>query len=327
MEIQVKKFLIIQTAFLGDVILATPLVSELAQKYPSAQIDFLVRKGNESLIVSNPHIHEVLLFDKKQGKIKSMFALIQKIRLTAYDEVINLHRFASSGFITAFSGAKLKVGFDKNPFSICYQVKVKHQLDGEHEVTRNLKLIQRHTTVTLSRPTLFPSEKDFQKVAEFQTETYYCLAPASVWFTKQLPVEHWVKLGQFLATKGNVYLVGGPDDFALCEQIKEEIQASNCYNQAGSFSLLQSAVLFHGAKRTYVNDSGPLHLCSAMNAAVTVFYCSTVPAFGFGPLSEDAEIKESLEALACRPCGIHGFKKCPKNDFQCGLSIPLNVAY
>jgi heptosyltransferase-2 len=77
------------------------------------------------------------------------------------------------------------------------------------------------------------------------------------------------------------------------------------------------------AVRNYVNDSGPLHLASAMNAPVTAFFCSTVPSFGFGPLSDDSEIKETTEKLDCRPCGIHGFKTCPKGHFKCGKGIEI----
>lgn len=64
-----QKYLVIQTAFLGDVVLATALVEKLAQYYPETEIDFLVRKGNESLLQNNPHLHEVLVWNKKEKKI------------------------------------------------------------------------------------------------------------------------------------------------------------------------------------------------------------------------------------------------------------------
>ena len=71
----------------------------------------------------------------------------------------------------------------------------------------------------------------------------------------------------------------------------------------------------------YVNDSAPMHLCSSVNAPVTAIFCSTVPSFGFGPLSENSRIIETKEELSCRPCGLHGFKTCPKGHFQCAESI------
>ena len=100
-----KKILIIQTAFLGDVILATPLIESLSAHFPSAQIDFLLKKGNEALLEEHPKLRRVLIFDKSK-KRKSLLDLIKEIRKEEYDLVLNLHRFASSGLITVLSRAK-----------------------------------------------------------------------------------------------------------------------------------------------------------------------------------------------------------------------------
>lgn len=76
----------------------------------------------------------------------------------------------------------------------------------------------------------------------------------------------------------------------------------------------------------YVNDSAPLHIASAMNAPVTAIFCSTVPAFGFGPLRENGRVVETLEKLDCRPCGLHGHQACPKGHFKCALGIAPEAA-
>lgn len=320
-----KRFLIIQTAFIGDVILSTPVISELKRIYPESKVDVLVRKGNEAILANNPHLHAVFTFNKKKGKFASMMTLIKQFRKKQYDEVINLHRFAGSGIITIFSGAKKTIGFDKNPVSFFYSTKIKHEIGtGKHEVERNLQTIQHHGAVSLKRPEVFPSMDDIEKVKPLQANIYFCLAPASLWFTKQLPEYKWVELGQNLSEKGKVYLVGGLTDVALCEQIKNQISKPTVENIAGKFSFLQSAALFKNASMNYVNDSGPLHLCSAVNAPVTAFFCSTIPAFGFGPLSEKSTIIETKEKLNCKPCGLHGFKTCPKGHFKCGKTINIS---
>jgi len=134
----VNRILIIQTAFLGDVILATPVVSELKRIFPEASIDFLVKKGNETLLQNNPNINEVFVFDKKQGKYASIFRLSKQFRKNKYDLVINLHRFGSSGLITALSGGRKKYGFRKNHFSFTYSKKFEHEIgNGKHEDERN----------------------------------------------------------------------------------------------------------------------------------------------------------------------------------------------
>lgn len=318
-----KRFLIIQTAFLGDVILATPIVEELHRLFPEAKIDFLVKKGNESLLRGHPKINQLYVFDKENGKLKNMFHLIRIFRKNKYSRVINLHRFASSGILAVFSGGKEKVGFDKNPFSWLYSKKHPHLLDGRHEVERNLSLIADLGAQPKVRPHLYPSSRDYEEVRKYQQQPYYCLAPASVWFTKQVPIEKWVELLQLLPKEATVYLVGGPADVELCEAIRVMAGFSSVKNIAGKLSLLQSAALFATAERNYVNDSGPMHLCSAMNAPTTAFYCSTIPKFGFGPLADDAEIVQIDFELYCRPCGLHGFKECPEGHFRCGKEITL----
>ncbi len=110
-----RKFLVIQTAFIGDVVLATPIVEKLHAYFPKAQIDFLVRKGNESLLQNHPWLNQVLIWDKKKNKQKNLLKMLVKIRKEKYDTVINVQRFAATGLLTAFSGAKEKIGFDKKP--------------------------------------------------------------------------------------------------------------------------------------------------------------------------------------------------------------------
>lgn len=321
-----KRFLIIQTAFIGDVILATPLFSELKRIYPGCEVDVLVRKGNESLLRHNPSVNSIFILDKKKGKYKTIFFFIRQFRAKKYDEMINLHRFTSTGLITVLSRAKSTVGFQKNPLSFLYSKKIEHSLDkGLHEVERNLLCIKHHGAVSKKRPEIFPSNEDYSFVSSFQNSTYYCLAPASVWFTKQLPEQKWIELGKKLVGKGKVYLLGGQGDAEFCERIRKSIDSPACENLAGRFTFLQSAALFQQANMNYVNDSGPLHFCSAVNAPVTAFFCSTTPKFGFGPLSDLSYIIESKTELPCKPCGLHGYKSCPKNHFKCGIDIKIDL--
>jgi heptosyltransferase-2 len=93
---------------------------------------------------------------------------------------------------------------------------------------------------------------------------------------------------------------------------------------AGNLSFLESASLMKDAQMNFTNDSAPMHLASAINAPVTVIYCSTIPRFGFGPLSDDSKIVEISGELYCRPCGIHGYRSCPEKHFRCATQIDVN---
>ena len=166
-----QKILIIQTAFIGDVVLATALVEKLHRYLPDAQIDFLVRKGNESLLANNPYLHEVFIWNKKQNKYRNFFAVLKKIRNERYDKVINLQRYFSTGFLAAFSGAKETIGFDKNPLSFLFTKKVKHiisiELPYKHEVERNNELIKDFTDEAFSKTKLYPSVFDEETVLQY----------------------------------------------------------------------------------------------------------------------------------------------------------------
>ncbi len=320
------KFLIIQTAFIGDVILATAVAEKLHQYYPEADIDFVVRKGNESLLAHHPFIKNVYPWNKKQSKIKNLLAITKQVKANKYDCAITIHRFSSSGLILGLSGAKQKIGFDKNPLSYLFTKKIKHIIgDGRHEVQRNQQLIEHLTDKLFAKPKLYPSKENFEAVSKYKSSDYYCIAPTSVWFTKQFPKEKWIELINSLPSL-NIYLLGAPRDMATCEEIISHIPnpKSKILNLAGKLDFLESAALMRNAKMNYVNDSAPMHIASAMNAPTTAIYCSTVPAFGFGPLCDNARIVETTEKLECRPCGLHGHKACPLGHFRCAYSIDIN---
>lgn len=323
---QIRNILIIQTAFIGDVILATPVIEALKEALPDTHIDFLLRKGNESLMEGHPKINQVLIWDKKGGKYKNLFNILKSIRKQRYTAVINLQRFGATGFITAFSGAPVKIGFSKNPFSVFFTHRIKHRWGNfVHETERNLDLLQPIAGKVKAPMKLYPSLKIAEQVLPLQQKPYLCLAPTSVWFTKQMPEEKWIEFINRVPEQYTLYLLGAKSDAEACTRIANLSGNKNVINLCGKLNLLQSAVLMQGAKMNYVNDSAPLHLASAMNAPVTAIFCSTVPAFGFGPQSEKSIIVESNHELDCRPCGMHGFKKCPKGHFKCGFTIDINL--
>lgn len=320
-----QKFLVIQTAFIGDVVLATPLIEKLHAFFPNAQIDFLVRKGNETLLQHHPYLNTVLVWNKKEGKYRALWNMLRLIRKNKYDKVINLQRYGATGFLTAFSGAKERVGFNKNPFSFMFDVTITHAMKADvqspHEILRNLSLVTHFTDNSIFRPKLYPQPHDYNAVEKYKQWRYICIAPASVWFTKQYPAKKWVSFIQQLPGELMVYLLGAPSEKQLCADIMHASGRQDIKSLAGELSFLQSAALMRDALMNYVNDSAPMHFASAMNAPVTAVYCSTVPAFGYGPLSDKKYIVEVKEDLSCRPCGLHGYKACPLQHFNCARHI------
>ena len=266
----------------------------------------------------------MLLWEKKENKIKNLFGLLGRIRKNRYDCVINCHRYFSSGLLAGFSGSHHIAGYKENPLSFLFNYTARHRIgDGRHETHRYNELIGDFSDSEVFKPRLYPAVSDKEKVAQYQgSGPYVCMAPASVWNTKQLPLEKWVELCNKTIQSTIIYLLGAPGDVELCTQIKSKSSHPKITILAGKLSLLQSCALMGKATMNYVNDSAPLHLASSVNAPVRAFFCSTVPEFGFSPLSDDSKVY-GVTHLKCRPCGLHGYRACPLGHFKCGHDMPL----
>jgi len=331
-----KPILVIQTAFIGDTILASSFLKTLHERYPESPLHFVLRKGNESVINGLPFVEKVWLWDKGAGKVRSLWRLIQELRRYEFRAVFNIHRHFNSGLITALMRSVMKVGFKQNPLSFFYHRKINHRIPHHvsgrdwHEIQRNLQLLQAYDPsfpmpfeLSHFRPVLPIQTKHTEKVAAYKSTPYVVVAPASVWFTKQWEESSYTSLVSALVQKYQVYLIGGPTDKELCDRVKGKTSAVNL---CGQLNLLESAALMDGAERVFVNDSGPLHLASSVNAKTTAFFCATVPAFGYGPLAQGAIVLESPEKLDCRPCGLHGHTSCPKGHFKCAKNVTVEMA-
>lgn len=319
------KFLVIQTAFIGDAILGTALLEKLHQNNPESQIDYLVRKGNESLFKHHPFINEILIWDKST-KYSSLFGLIGKVRRNGYDTVYNIQRFANSGLLAGLSGAKERVGYQSNPLSFLFTRKVNHRFGlGHamvHEVDRVLDLLG--ISNERIRPRIYPRAQDRSNIAEYAQDPFVTVAPASVWFTKQLPAAKWIEFIDRIPNDLKVILIGGPADHAISGEISSKVSRPTI-DLTGKLNLLETAALMELAKMNFANDSAPVHLASATNSPICEVYCSTIPDFGFFPLSENSHMVEVVEKLACRPCGIHGKTACPKGHFKCANDMDVST--
>lgn len=329
-----KTILILQTAFIGDTILASHFARAVKDQYPNSKIHFFLRKGNESVIQGLSSIEKVWVWDKQGGKTRNLIKMIFEMRKIRFDMVFNLHRHFNSGLVSALMKSPFKAGFQQNPLSFFYTHKVNHLIPHKsfsgvwHEVQRNLQLLQKSEPTLqivdnskIYKPELPLQDKHFAKVAPHVQGDYFVVAPASVWFTKAWSEHKYRELTLELAKLGKVLFIGAGTDKELCDRIREGI--SNTENLCGQLNLLDSAALMKNAKRVFVNDSAPLHLASCVNAKTTAIFCSTVPEFGYTPLADDSVVVDVGNTLSCRPCGLHGYKACPLDHFKCAENIEI----
>ncbi len=324
-EQEKRRVLILQTAFLGDVVLATPMAESIKNSRPEWEVDFLTTPESGALLENNPNISRILTYDKNKSErgVKGFLSKISEIEAGAYDIALIPHRSIRSAALVRFAGIPLRVGFDKSAGSFLFTEILKYE-NELHEVERNLKLVESlNLSVSKVKPRLYPSSDDVKKSekilkssAKLKNKPIIAIAPGSIWPTKRWPIDNYIELAGMLVKDGfGVVVLGGEKDKALFEKISME----GVEVFAGSTTLLESAALLKKCEALVTNDSAPLHFAVAVDTPVVAIFGATAPKFGFYPYNSDDIVIE--RELPCRPCAIHGGMKCPIGTFECMLDI------
>jgi len=326
----ISKILIIQTAFIGDLVLTTPLIRAVRKGFPLAEISVLTIPKTADLLGDNPHIDMVILYDKRgrQRGIPAFLQLVRRLRGERFDLAIVPHRSLRSALLAGLSGIPQRVGFNTSAGVFLFTHKVLYRRNA-HEIERNLDLLRPFGIYLQDKsPEVFPSPNDRDTAAEFlrrngieASHRPVAIAPGSVWRTKCWPPERFAEVAKRLFKQfgKKVILMGGEEDRQLCQRIAEALPSGAGAVAAGQMSLRQSAALLEMCALLLSNDSAPVHLAVAMKTPVVAIFGPTVPAFGFAPWGEGHTVVQ--RRLQCRPCGVHGGKKCPRGHFQCMKGI------
>jgi heptosyltransferase-2 len=329
-----EKILIVQTAFLGDVILTTPLIKATKKIYPDSYLSFLLIPETKDVLANNPKLDEIIIYDKrdKEKGIADFFSLVKRIKSKSFDKALIPHRSLRSASLCFLSKIPKRIGFDTSAGSFLFTNKVKYQ-KNQHEIERNLSLLNNFKDKKEYFPELFPSPDDFDKVETFlrdqnldTKEKIVGIAPGSVWATKRWLPERFAQVADLLTDElhTGIVLLGSKEDEELCFQISDLMKTKPVI-AAGKMSILQSAALISKCRVIISNDSAPVHMAVAMRTPVVEIYGSTVPQFGFAAYGKNDLIIE--KPLYCRPCGIHGKNKCPEKHFRCMKEITTQEVF
>lgn len=319
--------LVIQTSFLGDVVLTTPLLAELALRGP---VDIVVTPAAAPLLANHPAVRDVIVFDKRgaDGGLFGLWRFARRLRTRAdgTPRAITAAYLAQgslrSAALVVFAGIRERVGFDTSTGRLFY-TRRSHYVREIHHAERLWRLAAGDDAVAVPGtvwPTLFPGESDRATVDALLKDvprdgaSYLALAPGSVWATKRWP--YYPALAARLAPLYRLIIIGGPDDAALAEQIAQAAGPERVVDATGKLSLLASAELLRRCAGLVTNDSAPQHLASAMCTPTLTIFGPTGPQFGFGPLAP-LHVSVGSETLSCRPCDAHGPKKCPLGHWNC----------
>lgn len=327
-----EKILIIQTAFIGDVLLTLPMIQKLKENFENSLIDVVCIPSTEEIFSASPFVNEVLVLDKKK-KHKSIFNLLKfakSIKQRQYTRIYSPHRSLRTSLIVMQSGVRETYGFVNSSFFHVYKHLVEYSY-SKHEVQRNLDLIgfTYNDENWKVLPELELNENSSDKIQTFLTannldEKIIAVAPGSVWETKKYPVKYFGDIiSHFADLDYKIILLGSESDKVLCENIAKNFE-KNVISAGGKFSLVETIELLKKVKLLLTNDSAPTHLGVCADIAVLTIYCSTIPAFGFFPYNKKS-FYISYDDLNCKPCGLHGYEKCPINTFDCGYKLEPNI--
>lgn len=312
--------LVIQTSFLGDTVLTTPLLVQLARRGP---VDVVTTPASSALLANHPAIRRVIAYDKR-GRDRGLGGFLSVGRLLAdekYDIAFLAQGSWRSAALALVAGIPSRIGFATSAGRLFYTKRVAYR-DDLHHAARLLMLARPNGREPMDEellPSLHPGDAERGAVDALLAasgvtpdERIIALAPGSVWGTKRWP--YYAELASMLAGEARILVVGGADDAAHATAIRAA--APSAIDATGRLTLLASAELVRRAAVLVTNDSAPLHLASAMGTPTVAIFGPTVPAFGFGPLAPRSVVA-GLDALPCRPCDRHGPQICPLGHFRC----------
>jgi len=326
-----KQILIIRLSSIGDILLSTPFIRQTRIAFPEAQIDFVVKKRFVELVQYNPHLNHIYSFDEALG-FKGLLELRKTIQQKNYDYVLDLHNNLRSRLLTFGQRAKvfrmkkdkikraLLVYFKINLFKEVVPIAEKYlrvgQALGIKDDQQGLELCWKDGQI-----------KRLQKKLSSQLlkKPFIALAPGAGFKTKQWPIEYFRSLVQKIenSNKFNVVLLGNLQER---EQFRPLEISQIVFNLAGKLSLLESAIVLNRARILVSNDSGLMHMATAVKTPVLAIFGSTVKELGFFPYRSKSMVLENNN-LWCRPCSHIGRNRCPLGHMECLKTITPEIVF
>ena len=302
------KFLVWQTAFLGDVILATPIVRSLERNYPDAEIAFVGRPFIRDLF--RGWDIELIPFSKGFGE---SFSILKRIKDS--DVAIVPHRSLRTALTMLFSGIPTRIGFDRSEFRYAYTHLVEHRWEL-HDVDRNLELLKPLGVEKVTRETYLPIEEGEVEEAlgkfGLREKEYVVLNPFSNFPLKEWDIDNWAELMKKLEGFEKV-VTGLPSDREKAKRLRERVEFRDL---VGKTTLRELMAVVRGAKLVISNDSSPVHIANALGVPAITIYTATSPAYGFYPL-KGSYVENPAP---CSPCSPNP-KRCRTGSYEC-LKLP-----
>lgn len=326
------RYLIVQTAFLGDLLLSLPFFRHLSEV---AEVQVVVRSGLGSLLASFEYISKV--YEIKKGDRGSYKKVLEELKTQSIETVFCPHPSLRSAIFTWQIKAKQRVGYKNWWQSLFFTHSVKRPLSYPEPLRmgallkalpdriqwslpqESFKLNQPDESGRLPKPPVswaYP-----QKAEAALIKGRIAIFAGSQWGTKKWVPERFVKFGELLTQKGyDVYWLGSKlEREEIVNLIPRELQSKLL---AGSLELPQLLQFLNTCELCISNDSGGGHLGAVAGCKVISIFGPTILGFGYRPWASDTWVIQEL-GLPCRPCGKHGPVTCPLVHHKCMKNISV----
>lgn len=333
----VGKILIIRFSSLGDIILASPLIRNLRNTYPNADIDFLVKSEYSEVVKFNPHLSNII--ELKTNNKEELRLLKEEIRHRRYDLIIDIHGSLRSRYLRLFSRSRYITSVNKRIVRRFFLAYFRWNIyKGVSSVAeRYLETVKRFGVnhdgngleIYLPKDTITTTKAMMERFKLEKYDVVLGIAPTARHFTKRWLPERFVEFGVEFSKlyQSKLFIFGSKDEHDYCEDIAQMINTrigmNTAENLAGKLMLLETAAAMDYCQIVVTNDSGLMHLAAARKKKVIAIFGSTVKEFGFIPYMTDHIIVEKPN-IPCRPCSHIGFASCPKKHFQCMKDISVD---
>ena len=318
-----KKILIIRLSSIGDVILTTPLIRAVKNKYPNAQIDFVIKDIFADVVRTNLYLNNLYVYSKKENNLKE---IKQKIKAEKYDLIIDIHKNFRSLYLRFGSGAKKTVHHKK--YILIRTLLVKWKINLFKEIIPSFKRYFNAVKSLeieydgLGTDLIIPKEntdnikKILVKDGKEENQLFVALCPGASFDNKRWKPEGFAEVADYLIKEKNAFIgfLGGKEDLDLCHNIKN-LMDSKSFNYAGKFKILESAALLKESDMVITNDTGLMHIAQTQKKPVIAIFGPTTKELGYFPLPEKSSVVEY--DISCRPCTHIGLHDCPKSHFKC----------
>jgi lipopolysaccharide heptosyltransferase II len=311
---ETSSILILRLSSLGDIVLTTPLIAALRERYPASRIEMVIAKEYESLIPAIQGLTRVHVFDKSGGT-SELRTLSQKLRSEKFDFVLDLHNVLRTKMLRRGIGKSVMV-INKRTFRRWLLVKFKiNRLKNCPDV------IGRYFETATSLAITDRGAGPVLMTHAIQEKNRIAIAPGSRHWNKRWPAEHFANIAEELIARGyHIDLHGSSEDSIIAKEITRNLPTEHYTDFAGKLNLREAAEKISEASVIISNDSGLAHVAEAVGTKVVAMFGPTVKQFGFAPRSADAIVME-IEGLYCRPCTAIGLDHCPERHFRCMTEI------